>query len=104
MRGGTLRQRVTIDERTVALDTFGQETVTWSELATVWAAVHPLSGREYLDSRQLQAQVSTRVRMRYRSDVTPHMRVRWMTHTYDVVDVVHDERRTQLDLMCSEVV
>lgn len=104
MKTGELRHRVTIEEKTVTKDSYGGEEVTWSEVATVWAAVEPLQGREFLDGRRLEAEISTRIRMRYRSGVLPGMRVTWGDHTYDVEAVIeHESRRRELRLMCREV-
>lgn len=107
VRAGDLRHRVTIQEDQGATqDGFGQEVEDWQDVATVWAAVEPLSGREFLEAQQTQAEVSTRIRIRYRSDVTftPEMRATWGGHTYDIVSVIEVEaRRRELHLMCREV-
>ena len=107
MRAGTLRQRVQLQEKQVVRDTFGAEVVTWATLATVWGAVEPLQGREFLDAQQIQAEISTRIRMRYRGDITvsPEKRVVWGAHVYDVLAVIEPEtRRRELVLMCKEAV
>ena len=44
-------------------------------MATVWAAVDPVSGREYYAAEQAQSEVTHKVRLRYRAGVTPGMRV-----------------------------
>ena len=103
MKIGTLRHRVTLEEKTVTRDGYGGEVVTWSTVATVWAAVEPLQGREFLDGRRLEAEVNTRIRMRYRSGILPGMRVTWGDHVYDVEAVLEVEsRRRELRLMCRE--
>lgn len=103
MQAGRLRHRLIIKQATEAQNTYGEVTRTWATLDTVWGSVEPLAGREYMDSKQVQATMSTRIRMRYRGDVTPSMRVCWGSHTYDVQDVIHDERRRELQLMAAEI-
>jgi len=110
MRAGELRQRVTLQEATEVRDSFGEVTKTWSDVATVWASVETLSGREFLEARQLQRATTVRVVIRWREGVTPAMRVRWTDaggtlHTYDVDAVIPDgTQRRQLTLMCVEQV
>jgi len=103
MRAGRLRHRVTIQQKVPTRDTFGGELVTWSPVATVWASVEPLQGREYLAARQLQAELTTRIRIRCRTGILPQMRVVWGSHTYDIQAVIEPESgRRELQLMCTE--
>lgn len=105
MRAGQLRQRVTIQEKDVTRDTHGAEEITWTDLATVWAAVEPLTGREWIEGRQETAGVSTRIRIRYRSGITPEMRVSFGDITFNILSVIHvQERERELHLMCREIV
>lgn len=104
MRAGELHNRVTIQSKTVTQNTFGEEVIVWAAVATVWAAVEPLLGREYLAGRLLEAEQTTRIRIRYRAGVAPEMRVIWDAHIYDIQSVqeVRSERR-ELVLMCKEI-
>lgn len=107
MRAGDLRHRVVIQNYSVAQDDYGAPVKTWSNEFTVWGAVEPLSGREYLDAREMQAEVTTRIRVRYRGDVTysTDKRATWDGHTYDIESVIEVEgRRREIHLMCKEVV
>lgn len=104
MRAGELNQRVTIQSKASGQDSYGMPNGSWSTLATVWARVQPLLGREFMEGRQLEAEVSTRVRIRYRTDVTPQMRLVHGAVTYDIVSVMNpnsDGRETVL--MCREI-
>lgn len=65
MRAGTLRHRVTIQQRSTTTDALGQPTTTWSDVATVWADVSPLSGRELLAAQAARAQINGIVTIRY---------------------------------------
>lgn len=105
MQAGRLRHRVVIQQATESQNGFGEVTRSWSTYATVWAAVEPLQGQEFLDGRQLEAAVDTRIRIRHRSGVTQRMRATWSGHTYDVQSVIADAtNRRQMLLMCREVV
>lgn len=105
---GKLRHRVTI----VALqqvqdpDT-GIITEGWADLADVWAAVEPLSGREYLSSQAQQAEITTRITMCWRADVDARMRVRHETQAGTQLYEIHavlpdpDSGVEWMTLMCS---
>ena len=101
MKAGQLDQRVTIERLTETVEKYGDSTSEWVTLATVWAAVEPLVGREYMAALQVQASVTTRIRMRYRPGVTPADRVTHEGRAYSVESVV-DVRsaRRELVLMC----
>lgn len=105
MEAGRLRHRVTLKSKSVTRDTFGGEVITWVTAYTVWAAVEPLAGREWLEGRQATAEVTTRIRMRYRSGITPEMQAVYGAHTYDVLAVIQpEENRRELQLMCQEII
>jgi SPP1 family predicted phage head-tail adaptor len=77
---GRLRHRVKIqrlDEST--RDASGQVVPTWVDVATVFASVEAVGGREMLASGQVQADTTYRVCMRHREDVGPKNRLIWVT-------------------------
>lgn len=106
MRAGWLRHRVVIQERAPEQDSYGEERPAWVDAATVWASVEPLRGREYLEARQGQAEVSHRVGMRYRDGVGPAMRLRLPGGRVLVIESVINplEQGERLELMCRELV
>lgn len=100
MNAGKLDQRVTLERKTSEQDPrTGEMLDEWVPLVTAWAAVEPLVGREYLAAAALQADVSARVRMRYRPGVTPADRVNHDGKLYgieSVIDVRSARRELQL--------
>lgn len=105
MKAGTLRHRVVIQEKDPTQDEYGEEVPTWSDVDTVWAAVEPLAGREFLETQRVGAEVTTRIRIRYRDGIVPKMRVVWGDHVYDIKAVIHvEERQREIHLMCKELV
>ena len=104
MRAGKLRQRVTIQDKSVAQNTYGEEVITWTDFAIVWAAVEPLRGREFMEGKQITAEVSTRIRIRYRSGILPEMRVEFGSIYYDIHSIIHvEEREREIHLMCQGI-
>lgn len=81
---GRLCHQVRIERRTATLDssgevqqdeTTGQVFYDWEEVATVWAAIEPLSAREFSASQADQSQIVARIVMRYRDDVDGAVRL-----------------------------
>ncbi len=103
---GRLRHRLKIyDKGTITRNGVGEEIPAYDALvATVWGAVEPLSGREFLEANQVQADVTLRIVIRYRSGIRPEMRVIEDEHTYEI-EAVLDQRgeRKELHLMSHEV-
>jgi len=107
MRAGDLRHRVTLQHRTIVTDAYGEEIVTWASLATIWAAIWPVSGQEYFSQQADRriGQVSHRVRIRYRKDVKfrPDRRFLFGNRVFEIRHVVDEnERHRQLDCYCLE--
>ena len=105
MEAGRLRHRVTIQEKVVTRDTFGEEVITWTDVATVWGSVEPMRGREFMEGRQVEAEVSTRIRIRYFPDgVEPEDRVSYDGRVFDILAVIEvEERHREMQLMCREI-
>lgn len=105
MQAGRLRHRVTIKYKVSTPNALGEEVVIWTDLDTVWASVEPLRGREYMDSRQAQADVDTRIRMRYQDGIAirPSMRIYFGSRVFEIVSVINVwEKRRELQVMCRE--
>lgn len=81
MRAGDLRDRVTLLVATTTVDTHGASSLTWAELSgvsQVWASVTPSgAASERIEASAMTAVNGYRVVMRYRTDVTPTMRLQW---------------------------
>lgn len=105
MRAGRLRHKLIIQQATETQGTTGELAVSWGIFATVWGAVEPLRGREFFAAQELQAEVTTRIRMRYLAGVTPKMRVLYGETIFLINAVIDPEmRHRELQLMCVEVV
>ena len=105
MKAGELRHRVTLQEATETRDTTGAIVTVYVDRATVWGAVEPLTGREFFQAQAVNAETTTRIRIRYWQGIVPKMRATWDGHTYDIQEVREVEsRRRELHLMCKELV
>ena len=105
MEAGKLRHQVKLQRVTVAADSHGDQTKTWADLATVRASIEPLSGREFLQASQVMSDITVRIRVRGRSDITltPKDRVLYGTRTFDIRHVIDwGDRGTDWQLLCTE--
>ena len=101
MKAGQLDQRVTVERFTSTEDELGQPIEAWAPLFTCWAAVEPLTGREYIAAQAAVSEVTAKIRMRFRPWMTAEDRVIHDGTTYNIVsliDVRSDHR--ELVLMC----
>lgn len=71
METGRLNRRITIQRRLATLDDYGQESSVWRDIATVWANVRPIGGREKMRSMALESTLTHTVLVRYRADLLP---------------------------------
>lgn len=98
-----LRHRLVLEERVSIADGGGGTSESWTELATVWAAMHQKSGREREAADRLGAHAATDITIRYRSGVTTDMRFRLGTRHFNIRAVLDvDSRRRWLRCTCAE--
>jgi SPP1 family predicted phage head-tail adaptor len=101
-----LRHRVEIQRRVESLDEYGQDTEAWLPVATVWAAVESLRGRELEATATRLAEASHKIRIRYRAGIQPTMRLVGQDgRIFDIQAVIDpDDRRRELHLLAREAV
>lgn len=95
MQAGKLRHRVTIQKNTPVKDYDSGDWVdNWSDVATVWAAIEPLSAREFIAAQSTQSKVTARIVIRYRPGIDSSMRllhsVQGNTTIYNIEGVLPD--------------
>ena len=104
MRAGTLDQRVTLEQRVEGQDAAGQPFEDWLPVFDAWAAVAPLRGREVIRADAVAAISDVLVKLRYRPGVTPAMRVRHGSDTYNIAAVINvNSANREIELLCKRV-
>jgi len=104
MNPGKLNRRVTLQRQDTARDAVGQAKPVWTDVATVWAAVLPLRGREYFESAKVNSEITVSMVIRYRADVKPSWRVVSGGNGYDIVEIINPaDGKRELQLMCKRV-
>lgn len=102
---GGMRRRLELQQEVRTPDGGGGYTVNWSTVATVWAEVEPISGRERFEAMRLQGEVTHRIVVRHRRDLTPDhtWRLRLGSRSFNVRAVINQgERDRFLELLCQE--
>lgn len=98
---GKMRERVTLQQESSTTDGGGGYALGWTDVATVWAKMEPVGGREQIEADKLQGVLDYRVTIRYRSDVVPGMRLVWNSKNFNIRAVVCEEERERfLTLTC----
>lgn len=102
MEAGKLNRRLRIEQRGEATDEGGSVIDGWTEVATVWANVRTLNGREFAVGGGQASQVTASIRIRYRTDLTAGMRAICDGIVFNIVAVLPDvARREHVDLACT---
>lgn len=103
MRLGPLRHRVTFEKRKTGRDEFGQPLEGWDVVATLWASVEPISGRELMSAQQVQAEVTHRIRCRYRAGLEASQRIVYDGRPFDIQSVINPrEIGASLEILANE--
>lgn len=102
MQAGKLDQRVTLFSRgTPTLDAAGQDTITWVEVATVWAQRITQRSAEAVAAAQMGDDDLVELHIRYRADVGTTWRLEWAGDGYDITSVsAYGGRGDRTRLLC----
>lgn len=102
MRAGTRRHSIVLEQPSESV-VDGATVTKWTTFCTTRAAIVALSGRELFAAQQVQAEVTTRINIRYRPGVNETLRVRDLVdgNLYGILAVLQDPTaRREIDLYC----
>lgn len=100
---GALDKRITIQAQTKTPDGQGGFTTAWTDIATIWAAIWPVSANETVQAAQPVMIISHRIRIRWRSIMRPTWRLKFGARYFNIVSIIcPNEGREWLDIMCKE--
>lgn len=105
LQAGRLRHRIQIQRRVALLDSNGQEqqdpntgevAYAWELFHECWAAIEPLSAREFIQSQAIQSQVTARIVIRAFDGVSAAMRILHTpigraTVVYNIAGILRDK-------------
>lgn len=100
---GELVERVEVIQDTPTQDGTGQPVPSWAVYKTVWAKVEFVSGREYEVAKKIVAEVQLKVTVRYRTDFTKKMRLRWRSTDWNINAILSYAGKDFMEVHASEV-
>ncbi len=103
MEIGRRRHQGILQRQQRTSDRGGGYTEAWTEYGKVWAEIKAPSGRIAIIAQQFDGQVTAEINIRYRSDVKAGDRFVQGDTTYLIEAPLPDNRRTELNLMCSTI-
>lgn len=105
---GQRNRRLVIESKGSGQGTYGEPTGTWSTLATVWAHIKPLQGRELQAAQQMAPEVTHRIAIPYSAALADPVAMAKCRATYggrifNIHAVMNqDERNRELIILASE--
>lgn len=104
-KAGNLIHRIRIERRVKGENSRGEVTHTWQTVVTLHAEKNPLRGREFFQAAQVQSEITTRWRIRWRRGIDETMRVvelsgQAMLYDIKAPPIEVGGQRDWLDLMC----
>lgn len=105
MKAGRMRNRITLQKYETSRSPVGSVIKTWVDIATVWAEVNAVSGKELIASSAEQQIGTIRIWMRYRDDISQSCRVVYQlagmsSNILNIKAVIPDLKKTYLELLC----
>lgn len=105
-KAGNLIHRIRIERRVKGENTRGEVTYSWAPVITLHAEKNPLRGREFFQAAQVQSEITTRWRIRWRLGIDETMRVvelsgQRMLYDIKAPPIEVGGQRHWMDLMCS---
>ena len=100
-----LRHRLTLQAPDETDDGAGGVSITWRDVATLWAAIRPLrGGPEGLWAAQPATRLRSEITIRYRPGLWPQMRFVAGDRVWNIIAVFDpDGRRARLICLCEEL-
>lgn len=90
LASGRLRHKVELQEQVMAQDTNGDVTTDWQTIARPWAAIEPLSARDFISAQAQQSEVRGRITIRRRENINASMRFLHRGMAYQILGVLND--------------
>jgi SPP1 family predicted phage head-tail adaptor len=100
---GEMRHRVIFQTATRNDDGYGGGEMVWHDAFEAWVSIEPISGREYFDAMQMQNEITHRIKTRYRSDISPEMRIIYGSKIFSIEAVIDMKNAHRfLEILCRE--
>lgn len=103
---GKMRHRVTFQRYNNTVDQYGDVRddmdENWEDVKNTWAAIDPVSGKEFYAAEQSRSEVTHKIRCRYFDGLTPGMRIVHKNSKYHIISVIDWELRHESCLIMAK--
>jgi SPP1 family predicted phage head-tail adaptor len=100
---GEMVERMTVRRPVKIDDEYHGKRLTWLGVAEVWGSFEPISSREYFFGQANQAEVTHKIKIRYRPDIGQGWQIKHRDAYYSVQSAIDIAgRRRFLELLCIE--
>ncbi len=105
LSAGKLDRRISIETRSVTRSASGEEVEAWATLATVWARVQPIGGREAYSAAagQIAPTETSRFTVRWLASVTLQDRISYNGKTWNIRNLAELGRREGLEITAEAI-
>lgn len=98
-----LKTPILIESQVEGYDEIGQPLSTWESIYSCFASVRHLSGKEAIQADAAVSITKASILMRFRSGITPAMRVLTMGLTFNIEAVLPNKAGGEMTLICERV-
>jgi SPP1 family predicted phage head-tail adaptor len=108
IRAGQLNRRIQIQRQSTIQDSMGGPQRTWIHLATVWAGIQPLAGRELENAQRMASDITHQITVRYQpiffdTRVVAGYRALYKARVFNIHAALNEEERNAfITLLASE--
>ena len=100
---GTLNRRITILTTVEGKNEAGDTILVPATFKTVWAGINPVRGRDYVEAKKYQAELTYKITIRYLVGVTPDMTIKFKDRIFLIQDIINPfEKNELLEIMAIE--
>lgn len=103
MNIGSLNKRIDILTTTEGTNEVGDTVLVPSVFKTVWASINPVSGRDYIEAKKYQTELTYKITIRYLAGLTPDMTLQFKNRIFLIQDIINPfEHNESLEIMAIE--
>ena len=102
INSGTMRERVTVQRPVDKQSAFGEATLVWEDVATVYASVMGVRAADYFAAQQAGVVVTHRIRIRFLPGLTHQDRLVWRGRIMEISSVLERETRSVHEILAKE--
>lgn len=107
MRAGDLRHRVSVQQRVTSQDSFGGQSLVWTDIVfpspdgKIPAHIQPLNGRELMAAQAVQSETTHSITVRYnavfsRPEDADKLRIVWKGRIFNITASINEDERNRM--------